>query len=182
MRNTALFDTSQVPSMACGFTENNEPFMSQNYQPVPNMEFGSGSIVSCASDMLQWLLYNMGRLPASQADFDILSAQQTQQQTPPLNKCGTVTGQCGGGEPAGSTVGMGWFLGTGDGAPVLSKDGGVPGFTSWMGFESWVANGKANPSGNGVVVLAAGPNASAVGRGIMRTILGANAEAGLSSS
>ncbi|RXH30901.1 hypothetical protein [Bradyrhizobium zhanjiangense] len=65
---------------------------------------------------------------------------------------------------------------------VVSKDGSVPGFSSWMGFESWVQNGANAPSGNGVVVLSAGSLASSVGQKIMSTLLSAEVEGGLSSS
>jgi beta-lactamase class C len=51
-----------------------------------------------------------------------------------------------------------------------------------MGFESWVENGANAPSGNGVMVLSAGSNASPVGQKIMATLLNAEVEAGLSSS
>ncbi|SFJ61036.1 serine hydrolase domain-containing protein [Bradyrhizobium sp. cf659] len=181
MNNTALFNTGQVPSMACGY-DGTQPFdIGHSYLPCPPMEFGSGSIVSCASDMLQWLLYNMGQLQPSPTEFAIL---QTQQQTGwTRGKCGTATGICGG-PTKGPTVGIGWFFPkiAGAAGSVLSKDGGVPGFSSWMGFESWVQNGASAPSGNGVVVLSAGSLASPVGQKIMSILLNAEVEAGLSSS
>ena len=182
MGNTALFNKSQVPSMACGYNGTTPFGVNQSYQPTPAMLFGSGSIVSCASDMLQWLLYNMGQLQPSPTEFAIL---QTQQQTGSVrSKCGTTTGTCGAGQSQGPTVGIGWFFPTIAGAAgrVLSKDGGVQGFTSWMGFESWVQNGANAPSGNGVVVLSAGHIASPVGQKIMSTLLNAEVDANLSSS
>jgi beta-lactamase class C len=181
MGNTALFNTSQVPGMACGYNGTTPFAVSQSYQPCPAMEFGSGSIVSSASDMLQWLLYNMGQLQPSPTEFAIL---QTQQQTGSArSKCGT-TGTCGAGQSQGPTVGIGWFFPNIAGAAghVLSKDGGVGGFTSWMGFEGWVQNGANAPSGNGVVVLSAGQLASPVGQKIMGILMSAEVEAGLSSS
>jgi beta-lactamase class C len=180
MGNTALFDTGQIPNMACGYS-GTQPFdVNHSYRPAPPMLFGSGSIVSNASDMLQWLLYNMGQLQPSPSEFAILQTQQ--QSNWARSKCGTTTGTCGAGQ--GPTVGIGWFFPPVAGVPgrVLSKDGGVPGFTSWMGFESWVENGANAPSGNGVMVLSAGSNASPVGQKIMATLLNAEVEAGLSSS
>lgn len=179
MGNTALFNMSQVPSMACGF-DGTKPFrVNHSYKPLQPMQFGAGSVVSCASDMRQWLLYNMGQLQPSPTEFAIL---QTQQQTSwARNKCGTKTGTCGA-ESLGPTVGIGWFhpkIADAAGR-VLAKDGGVPGFTSWMGFESWVQNGANAPSGNGVVVLSAGRLASPVGRKIMSTLLNAEVDANLS--
>lgn len=182
MGNTALFNTSQVPGMACGYSGTTPFAVNQSYQPTAAMGFGSGSIVSCASDMRQWLLYNMGQLQPSPTEFAIL---QTQQQTGSArSKCGTTTGTCGAGQPQGPTVGIGWFFPKIAGAAgrVLSKDGGVQGFTSWMGFESWVQNGANAPSGNGVVVLSAGHIASAVGQKIMSTLLNAEVDANLSPS
>lgn len=180
MGNTALFNTSQVPSMACGYDGTTAFTVNQSYLPCPPMVFGSGSIVSSASDMLQWLLYNMGQLQPSPTEFAIL---QTQQQTGSARgQCGT-TGTCSV-QAQGPTVGIGWFFPNIAGAAgrVLSKDGGVPGFSSWMGFESWVQNGANAPSCNGVVVLSAGALASPVGQKIMSTLLNAEVEAGLSSS
>jgi hypothetical protein len=181
MGSSALFNTSQVLSMACGY-DGTTPFaVNQSYQPCPAMEFGSGSIVSSASDMLQWLLYNMGQLQPSPTEFTIL---QTQQQTGSArSKCGTA-GTCGTGQSQGPTVGIGWFFPkiAGTAGRVLSKDGGVPGFTSWMGFEGWVQNGANAPSGNGVVVLSAGRLASPVGQKIMGILLNTEVDAGLSSS
>jgi beta-lactamase class C len=101
------------------------------------MKFGSGSIVSCAEDMLQWLLYNMGQLqPVSKADFNILQRQQ--QMGSIYNICGTKTDVCGAGQAQGPATGIGWFYPKTGVTPgrVLAKDGDVPGFTSWMGFES----------------------------------------------
>jgi len=180
MGNTALFNTSQVSGMACGYN-GTQPFeIGQSYKPCPTMEFGSGAIVSCASDMLQWLLYNMGQLQPSPTEFAILQMQQ--QANPARRKCGT-TGTCQV-QAQGPTVGIGWFFPKIAGAAgrVLSKDGGVPGFSSWMGFESWVQNGANAPSSNGVMVLSAGSLASPVGQKIMSTLLNAEVEAGLSSS
>ncbi|UQR64810.1 beta-lactamase family protein [Bradyrhizobium sp. C-145] len=180
MGNTALFSTSQVPSMVCGYN-GTQPFeVGQSYKPGPTMEFGAGAIVSCASDMLQWLLYNMGQLQPSPTEFAILQMQQ--QASPARGKCGT-TGTCQV-QTQGPTVAIGWFFPKIAGAAgrVLSKDGSVPGFSSWMGFESWVQNGANAPSGNGVVVLSAGSLASSVGQKIMSTLLSAEVEGGLSSS
>jgi beta-lactamase class C len=182
MGNTALFNTGQVSSMACGYSGTTPFSEGQSYRPAQAMEFGSGSIVSSPANMRQWLLYNMGQLRPSPTEFAIL---QTQQQTGSArNKCGTTTSSCGAGQPQGPTVGIGWFFPKIAGAAgrVLSKDGGVPGFTSWMGFENWVQNGANAPSGNGVVVLSAGQIASPVGQKIMSKLLNAEVDANLPSS
>jgi beta-lactamase class C len=179
MNTTALFDISQVSNMACGYNKNGTPFdvNPQSYQPSEPMKFGSGLIVSCAEDMLQWLLYNMGQQPQSIKDFNILQRQQTMGSI--YNICGTTTGNCGVDQAqAPAATGIGWFYPKTGGIPgrVVAKDGGVPGFTSWMGFESWVQNENI-PSGNGVVVLSAGSNAGLVGRKIMSVLLSAEVDA-----
>jgi beta-lactamase class C len=124
----------------------------------------------------------MGQMPQSEKDFNILQRQQ--QMGSIYNKCGTK-GDCGGaGQAQGPATGIGWMYPKTGGiqGSVLAKDGGVPGFTSWMGFESWVQNGANKPSGNGVVVLAAGSHAGLVGGKIMSALLGAEVDADLSSS
>jgi beta-lactamase class C len=114
MGNTALFNKSQVASMACGYDGTTRFCVNQSYQPTLAMLFGSGSIVSFASDMLQWLLYNMGQLQPSPTEFSIL---QTKQQTGSArSKCGTTTGSCGAGQSQGPTVEIGWFFPTTAGA------------------------------------------------------------------
>jgi beta-lactamase class C len=172
---TALFEPNQVPHMACGYKDRIPFSTTENYQPGSRMHFGAGGIVSCASDMLRWLLYNMGRLPASNADRHLLTMQQSERRKRP--RCGTTTGKCGDDEGDGAATALGWFLPKatdGTATQVLSKDGGVHGFTSWMGFESWVEVGE--PSRNGVVVLAAGQEASHAGKKIMEHLLGTTFE------
>jgi CubicO group peptidase (beta-lactamase class C family) len=175
MNSTGLFKPTQVgANMACGY-RNNAPFdVGASYQPTTSMGFGAGGVVSCATDMLQWLLYNMGQLPASSTDRDILIIQQQPNSSLPV--CGTTTGACGAGEATGPQTAIGWFFPKVSGpGQVLAKDGGVRGFSSWMGFEGWVND--QTPSENGVVVLSAGQNAAIVGRKIMAILLDAEIEA-----
>ncbi|MGR4065154.1 MAG: hypothetical protein ACLQPV_06870 [Vulcanimicrobiaceae bacterium] len=51
----------------------------------------------------------------------------------------------------------------------LTKNGGVKGFSSWMGFQSWARSGS--PSTIGTFVLANAPKAAdVVGNRIMRAL------------
>jgi CubicO group peptidase (beta-lactamase class C family) len=52
---------------------------------------------------------------------------------------------------------------------VLNKNGGVAGFTSWMGFTSWQGTGA--PSSYGVFVLSNGPGSTRIGNNAMRLLL-----------
>jgi len=173
MPNTQLFSQSLVGSnMACGYANGQPLPVNGKGYGIPPMIFGSGGIVSCASDMLQWLLYNMGQLSASSSDFGLLMAEQT--ATAPQPKCG-YTGKCGTHEQDGPMTAFGWMLptvGGGSAGSVLAKDGGLLGFTSWMGFEQW--SSLESPSQNGVVVLKTGQNASQIGQSIMALLVGAS--------
>ena len=169
---TALYLPSQVGNgMACGYKDGQPFAVGEDYQPSPPMHFGAGGIVSNIEDMLQWLRYNMGQIVIS--DQSMLAAEQTPNS--PLNQCGTTTGSCGSGSQ-GPTTGQGWFFPRigGQSGRVLAKDGGVHGFSSWMGFETWTAG---SPSQNGVVVLGAGENAPTAGLDIMAKLLNADIEA-----
>jgi hypothetical protein len=53
---------------------------------------------------------------------------------------------------------------------VLSKNGGVAGFSSWMGFTRWQGTGA--PSLRGVFVLNNAHDATKLGRNIMKQLLG----------
>jgi beta-lactamase class C len=66
----------------------------------------------------------------------------------------------------------GWFhapVQTAQGS-VLNKNGGVAGFTSWLGFAQWQGTGK--PSTHGVFVLSNGPRSSAIRTNAMKLLLG----------
>jgi beta-lactamase class C len=52
---------------------------------------------------------------------------------------------------------------------VLNKNGGVAGFTSWMGFTSWQGTGA--PSSHGVFVLSNGPGSTRLGNNAMKLLL-----------
>jgi beta-lactamase class C len=68
---------------------------------------------------------------------------------------------------------IGWFhakVETPNGeAVVVSKNGGVPGFTSWMGFSSWQGTGA--PSSHGLFVLSNSPASTRLGNAAMKLLL-----------
>ncbi|MCB8877827.1 serine hydrolase domain-containing protein [Acidisoma silvae] len=67
MPNTTLYEASMISSLPLGFSDSGPfpiPAQEDMYDPVSGaiMDFGSGSLVSTAEDMAQWLLWNMGQL------------------------------------------------------------------------------------------------------------------------
>ncbi len=146
-----------------GYTEKFVSLLpSRNYQPSREAGYGSGGIVSNGADMMQFLLYNMGRLPGGLAD-PALAYQQTE----------TFRAAPCSGEGPGPVTSYGWFhreLETPRGKiVVLNKNGGVAGFTSWMGFTSWQGTGA--PSSHGVFVLSNGPGSTRLGNNAMKLLL-----------
>lgn len=133
-----------------------------SYQPSDPPRKGAGGIVSNGADMLRFLLFNMGRLPERRSDA-ALAYQQTET---------FEAGACGGDGPAPVTS-YGWFhspFRTPQGsATVLNKNGGVPGFTSWMGFTRW--QGTGGPSTHGLFVLSNGHHSTPIGTRMMRVLL-----------
>ena len=67
----------------------------------------------------------------------------------------------------------GWFhtkLETPNGeAVVVNRNGGVAGFTSWMGFSSWQGTGA--PSPHGLFVLSNSPASTRLGNAAMKLLL-----------
>jgi CubicO group peptidase (beta-lactamase class C family) len=131
------------------------------YRPTEWPHVGAGGVISTGADMMRFLLYNMGRLPGG-LDDPALAYQQT--RTFHANACSSGR--------AGPTTSYGWFhapMGPGQ-STVLSKNGGVAGYSSWMGFARWQGTGA--PSPYGVFVLSNGHDSTKLGRAIMRQILG----------
>lgn len=161
--STGVFQPEVKPRLPVGHTRRLEALPARSsYLPCSLPEFGSGGIVSNGADMLRYLLYNMGRLPGGLTD-GALAYQQTEAfPTPPCSSTGRLP-----------VTGYGWFhtsIQTAQGATtVLSKNGGVPGFTSWMGFTKWQRTGA--PASCGVFVLHNGPRSTGIGQNAMKLLL-----------
>jgi CubicO group peptidase (beta-lactamase class C family) len=161
--DTQVFHADVKPRLPMGYTGKFVALpASRNYQPSREAGYGSGGIVSNGADMMQFLLYNMGRLPGGLAD-PALAYQQTETFR---------AGPCSG-EGPGPVTSYGWFhrdLETPQGkVVVLNKNGGVAGFTSWMGFTGWQRTGV--PSSHGIFVLSNGPNTTRIGNNAMKLLL-----------
>jgi len=161
--NTTVFRPGMKPRLPLGYTARLAPLAAGNdYQPSNPPGYGSGGIVSNGADMLRYLLYNMGRLPQGLSD-PALAYQQTE-----TFKAAACAGK---GAPVTS---YGWFhapVQTAQGpATVLNKNGGVAGFTSWMGFTRWQETGK--PSTHGVFVLSNGLRSTPIGMNTLKLLLG----------
>jgi beta-lactamase class C len=74
------------------------------------------------------------------------------------------------------TVGYGWFIDKEpvDGNTIVSKDGGDPGFTSWIGLQQKASEGDSSPYG--LAILVNGPNATYLGRQCLRVLMGSSQE------
>ena len=150
--------------MPMGYTRRRVPVLpGPPYRPTNPAGLGSGGIVSSGADMLRFLLYNTGRLPGGLAD-PALAYQQTETFQVP---------NCSGAHAPATSYG--WFhipVDTPQGQRmVLSKDGAVRGFTSWMGYTGWQGTGA--PATHGVFVLSNALESARIGRRAMRTLLGA---------
>lgn len=160
--NTEGFHPGMKPHLPIGYTRRLVPLPARsNYRPSEPTRYGSGGIVSNGADMMRYLLYSMGRLPGGVTD-PALVYQQTETQR--------RTGCSTGGSPVTS---YGWFhtpVQTGQGpSMVLNKNGGVAGFTSWMGFTQWQGTGA--PSTHGLFVMQNGPRATPIGMNAMKLLL-----------
>jgi beta-lactamase class C len=162
--NTQVFRPSLKPRLPMGYTRQFEALRaSNNYQPTREAGYGSGGIVSTGADMMQFLLYNMGRLPGGLTDR-ALAYQQKE----------TLRAEACSGTGPGPITSAGWFHGKVQ-APqgettVVSKNGGVAGFSSWMGFTAW--QGTGTPSTHGVLVLSNSHVSTRMGHTIMKLLLG----------
>jgi CubicO group peptidase (beta-lactamase class C family) len=117
--------------------------------------FGDGDLVSSGNDMLKWLLYNMGQ---QFKDFALLKKQQKPAWSWNLEEPGSASGTtaCTAFQSLSkpTNTAIAWFrpnVGPAPGNALLSKDGGLHGYTSWMGFVPWTGTGM--PSEIGCFVL-----------------------------
>lgn len=133
------------------------------YRPVSPTGIGSGGLVSSGADMLAYLRLNMGLMDGGLSDPALAYQQGVDIRSPACS-----------GKGAPHTA-YGWFrasIKTPNGpATVLNKNGGVRGFTSWMGFSAWQGTGKPSPLG--LFVLANGPVATPLGIRAMGMLLDA---------
>jgi beta-lactamase class C len=163
--STGVFQPDIKTRLPVGYTRRLASLPAHSsYRPCNLPEFGSGGIVSNGADMLRYLLYNMGRLPDGLTD-PALAYQQT--ETFQTAACSTTA--------RSPVTGYGWFhtpIQTGRGrGTVLTKNGGVPGFTSWIGFTKWQGTGA--PASHGVFVLRNGPLSTGIGMSAMQLLLSA---------
>jgi len=161
--DTQVFDVGLKPRLPMGHTEKFVALRSsRNYQPSREAGYGSGGIVSNGADMMQFLLYNMGRLPGGLTDPALAYLQTETFHAAPCSS-----------EGPGPATSYGWFRREHE-TPrgkvvVLNKNGGVAGFTSWMGFTNWQGTGA--PSSHGVFVLCNGPFSTRIGNNAMNLLL-----------
>ncbi|MGU3494390.1 serine hydrolase domain-containing protein [Xanthobacteraceae bacterium A53D] len=160
---TRLFDIGMKASLPIGYRWNWEPIQEDaSYAPNYRPMLGAGGIVSTGADMLKFLAYSMGRQPGGLTD-PALAYHQTPRFSVP--SCTDA--------PRSPTTAFGWFahsVDTPDGpVQALNKNGGVPGYTSWMGFTAWQGSGA--PATHGVALLANGPGATPLGNRLLRLLL-----------
>lgn len=161
--DTILFDPRLKPRLPQGYRRDWQPLppgapYAPNFRPM----IGAGGIVSTGTDMLNFLALNMGRRPGGLAD-PALAYQQTPRIHVPA---------CGG-APRSPTTAYGWFVEPiatpGGMREALNKNGGVPGFTSWMGFTAWQGTGA--PATHGLALMANGPVATPLGTRALKLLL-----------
>ena len=161
--DTQVFRPDLKPRLPMGYTRTFAPLPpNHNYQPTRQPGYGSGGIVSNGADMMQFLLYNMGRRPGGLTD-PALAYQQKE----------TVRAASCSRDGPGPVTSCGWFharMQSPQGeVVVLNKNGGVAGFTSWMGFTSWQGTGA--PSSHGVFVLTNSHAGTRMGIDAMKLLL-----------
>lgn len=160
---TGWFRPAMRQRLPLGYTQAWKPLPANaSYRPVGPSQVGSGGILSTGADMLAYLRLNMGLLKGGMDDPAIAYQQGADVFSP------ACTGR---GAPR---TAYGWFRasvpGSNGPATILNKNGGVAGFTSWMGFSAWQGTGK--PSQSGMFILANGPVATPLGMQAMRMMLG----------
>jgi beta-lactamase class C len=162
---TRLFDPDLKPHLPRGLQRDGFRSLPPRnlYYPTSPPGYPSGGIVSTGADMMRFLLYSMGHLPGGLTD-PALALQQT--ETFQANRCSNA-------DDEGWATSYGWFHGkyrTPQGEMiVLNKNGGVPGFTSWMGFNRWQGSGA--PASHGLFVLSNSHGATPIGVNAMRLLL-----------
>jgi CubicO group peptidase (beta-lactamase class C family) len=177
LSNTTAPATPNVAAiLPAGYNVDGQPLPESTsyYETRWSTLFGGGDLVSTGDDMYRWLRYNMGYGPLD----SLLRRQQTPSwswamEQPPA-KPGTLA--CLDHKPLVHPIStaVGWFRpswGTSGSVRGLAKNGGVEGFTSWMGFVEWMGTGK--PSRNGAFVLTNyGGAATALGQSIIKILVG----------
>jgi hypothetical protein len=133
---------------------------------------GGGNLASNGNDMLRWLRYNMGVLGL---DLPLLIEQQqrTWTWTTKSPQAAGVTACVASSMRSPVTTSLGWFHASPPWNPAvrfLTKNGGVKGFSSWMGFGRWAGSGS--PAKTGLFVLANAPRtADVIGARALRALL-----------
>lgn len=138
-----------------------------DYAPTGPAGVGSGGIVSTGADMLAFLRDAMGF-----GDGGVESRAHAYLQGQAF-----AAPACGGGRAPRTAYG--WILhdvqdpsqARSGPLTLVTKDGGVAGFSAWMGFLAWQGTGAPSPFG--VFALSNGPLAPALGLEAMRRILAA---------
>jgi CubicO group peptidase (beta-lactamase class C family) len=159
---TRIFDPGLKPQLPRGHRKDMQALPARaSYRPTEWPHVGAGGVISTGADMMHFLLYNMGQLPGGVGD-PALAYQQT--RTFEAHSCAST------GSPITS---YGWFHAphrTAAGRTmVLSKNGGVAGYSSWMGFKQWQGTGL--PSSHGLFVLSNGHDSTKLGKELMRKLL-----------
>jgi beta-lactamase class C len=155
---TVIYDPRHAQALPIGYDKD---YAEKVRDPCPVPEYGSGGIVSTPSDMLQFLLYCM-----SNSYPTVLQQPVWKLST----YCHTATQ---------TQTGYGWFIDSQPikGKTIVSKDGGVGGFTAWIALEQKASLTAASP--RGVFVLTNGPDAVKLGREALARILPATSAAEL---
>jgi serine-type D-Ala-D-Ala carboxypeptidase/endopeptidase len=125
--------------------------------------YGGGGVVSTPNDVMTWLQFNMGMQTTDTALYDVLQKTQTPSTT--------VTRSSD-----GARLGLGWFISSPlQGLTQVFKDGGLPGYESFMVFVNWVGSGSPSPAGVFVLTnsngLTGGSPAVAVSQYIAQAVL-----------
>lgn len=147
---TLVYNQSDTQALPVGY---NKDYVEKVGYPCPVLEYGSGGIVSTPSDMLAFLLYCMS------TNYPIV-LQQAVWQLPAYCLANKQT-----------QTGYGWFIDAQQikGQTIVSKDGGVAGFTAWIALEQKSSSTAASP--RGVFVLTNGPDAVKLGHEAFARIL-----------
>lgn len=148
---TAMYSSVIANGLPLGFDHNFKP---SNHPPCSPVEYGSGGVVSTGNDMLAFLLYQMSGSPLQ-------------------NTYSTVPNYCSGGAGAGPPCGYGWFHRefkvNGQSLTAVCKNGGVSGFTAWIGFQQ-PTSGQASPLG--IFALTNGPDGTHLGLNAFSLLMG----------
>jgi beta-lactamase class C len=155
---TAVYDAMDTTTLPIGYDSS---YQQKVAAPCSVVEYGSGGVVSNGADMLQFLLYCMS------TSYPAFMQEYRWQHT----------SYCSG--SLGPITGYGWFIATktikDQSIRIVSKDGGVAGFTSWIAFEQRPSLGTASP--RGLFILTNGPDATTLGaRALAKLVPPASAE------